>query len=207
MKISTSRKLDAQAKRELAKETCLRLRLQHKSNEEISQALYKDGIGVEKDGELVKPYAPKYVAAITKDALRDVAAERSDHGRLLQIELEQELTDLITAWRPHALGEAIDNEGAPLPMSVKAADFVRKAVADLAVLSGANEPVKVQVEVQVNNALEGFVSTLRELMPESAFDEVIKAITMAETLNAEFHQEQKQLQGAADDVIDADIIS
>jgi hypothetical protein len=207
MKQITSRKLDAQAKKELAREIALRLKLEHKSNEEIAQALYAEGIGVEKEGVLTKPYAAKYVGAIVKDALREVAADRSDHGRLLQIELEQELTDLITAWRPHALGEAVDNDGNPLPMSVKAADFVRKAVSDLALLSGANEPVKVQVEVQVNNALEGFVSTLRELMSESGFDEVLKAIAHAESLNAEYYKEQKQLQSGDSDIIDADIIS
>lgn len=198
MKISTSKRLDAQAKRELTKETCLRLKLAHKSNEEIAQALYEDGIGVEKDGKLVKPYAPKYVAVLTKDALREVAAERSDHGKLLQIELEQELTDLISFWRPRAM-----DDDAP---SLKAADFVRKAVADLATLSGANEPVKVQVEIQVNNALESFVTTLRELMPEDHFESVLAAITKAEQLNAEFYQSQKQLAASDENIIDATIV-
>ena len=185
----------------------LEWKLKHFDNDAIAQKLYDEhGIGVEKEGELTKPYSAKYIGTIVKTALREVAAERSDHGKLLQIELEQELTDLITAWRPHALGEAVDNDGNPLPMSVKAADFVRKAVADLALLSGANEPVKVQVEVQVNNALEGFVSTLRELMSESGFDEVLKAIAQAESLNSEYHREQKQLQSAAEEIIDAEVL-
>ena len=107
---------------------------------------------------------------------------------------------------PRALGEAIDEDGNPIQPSVKAADLVRKLTADRANLVGANEAKKIEVQIEVNSALEGFVSTLRELMPESAFEEVIKAIGMAETLNAEFHKEQKQLQSATDDVIDATIV-
>jgi hypothetical protein len=198
MKISTSNRQDAQTKRELTKEICLRLKLAHKSNDEIAQALYDNGIGVEREGALVKPYSPRYVTEITKNALREVAAERGDHGKLLQIELEQELTDLISFWRPRAM----DND-AP---SLKAADFVRKAVADLATLSGANEPVKVQVQVQVNNALESFVNTLKELMPEEHFEHVIKAIERAEEINNEYWREQKQLQSAdVQDIIDVEV--
>lgn len=198
MKISTSNRQDAQTKRELTKEICLRLKLAHKSNDEIAQTLYDNGIGVEREGALVKPYSPRYVTEITKNALREVAAERGDHGKLLQIELEQELTDLISFWRPRAM----DND-AP---SLKAADFVRKAVADLATLSGANEPVKVQVQVQVNNALESFVNTLKELMPEEHFEHVIKAIERAEEINNEYWREQKQLQSAdVQDIIDVEV--
>lgn len=206
MKLPTSRRQDSQVKKQLLYSRCLELKLKHLNNDDIAAKLYKEGLGVEEEGVLKKPYSSAYVSKIVREALREVAAERGDHGKLLQIELEQELQDLIAAWRPAALGEAVDEEGNPLPMSVKAADFVRKAVSDLATLSGANEPVKVQVQLQVDSALEGFVSTLRALMPETAFEEVIKAIDTATQLNSEYWQSnQKQIEGNSD-ILEADIL-
>ena len=206
MRQITSRKQDAKTKKELLYSRCLELKLKHLDNDAIAAKLYQEGLGVEEAGELKRQYSSAYIGKVVREALREVAAERGDHGKLLQIELEQELQDLIAAWRPAALGEAVDSDGNPLPMSVKAADFVRKAVADLATLSGANEPVKVQVQLQVDSALEGFVSTLRALMPEAAFGEVIKAIDQATQLNSEYwSQNQKQIEGNSD-ILEADIV-
>jgi hypothetical protein len=206
VKLSTSTRQDAKLKRELLKTRSVELKLKHYDNDAIAKQLYQEGLGVESEGTLTKPYSGPYIGKIVKEAMREIAADRGDHGKLLQLELEQELQDLITAWRPAALGEAVDSEGNPLPMSVKAADFVRKAVADLATLGGANEPVKVQVQIQVDSALDQFISTLRQLMPEDHFQSVITAIDTATAMNSEYWQsQQKQIEGETD-IIDAQVI-
>lgn len=204
MKISTSRKLDAQAKRELMMEIALKLKLEKKSNEEIAQALYQQGIGVERDDKLT-PYSPKYISSVVKESLKLVAADRNEYGRQVQVILDHDLTTLIDYWMPRALGEAVDDDGNPIQPSVKAADLVRKLTADRANLVGANEAKKIEVQIEVNSALEGFVSTLKEFLSESAWDEVIGAIDKATIASQEYWQSQKQLQ-SAEDIIDAEVV-
>ena len=202
MKLSTSNRLDAKTKRELLKTRCLELKLAKESNETIAAQLFREGIGVERDGKLEKAYAPAYVAKVIRTALSEVAAERSSYGKELQIILDHDLETLIDYWMPRALGETIDEDGNPIPPSLKAADLVRKLTADRAILNGANEAKRLEIQVQLDSALDGFISTLRALMPEEHFNSVILAIDQATTMNSEYWSEQKALKSADDATID-----
>lgn len=206
MKISTSRRQDAQVKREKTFELVLKHKLARLDNDAISRELYKEGIGVEEDGQLVRPYSTKYVSSLVREALKTVAAERTEYGRSVQVQIDHDLETLIQYWMPRSLGEAVDENGEAIPPSIKAAELVRKLSADRALLTGANESKKLEIQIQLESTLDSFISTLRMLMPESAFDEVIKAISAAEEMNSAYWANQKQLQGAADDVIDATIV-
>jgi len=205
MKISNSRKLDAQTKKELMFDLVLKYKLAHLDNDSIAQKLYEEGIGVEKEGKLVKPYSGKYISSVIRQALKLIADERGSYGKEVAILIENDLDSLIEAWRPLALGEKQDEDGNFLPPNAKAAEIVRKCLADKSVLLGSNAPVETIVNVRVESALEGFVNTLRELLSESAWEEVLAAITRAEQLNAEFYQSQKQL-APSGDIIDATIV-
>lgn len=206
MKQITSSKQDSQVKRERLKELSLKWKLEHFDNDAIAQKLYEQGIGVEKDGALTKPYSGKYISSVIRLALQEIAADRSTYGKEAAILIENDLDSLIEAWRPLALGEKQDEDGNFLPPNAKAAEIMRKCLADKGILLGSNAPVESIISVRVESALDGFVSTLREVMSESAFDEVLKAIATAEQLSMEYHKEQKQLQSGDPDIIDADII-
>lgn len=206
VKLSTSRKQDAQVKRELLKSRCLELKLAKESNEAIAAQLFREGLGVERDGKLEKAYAPAYIAKIIRTSLSEVAADRSGYGKELQVILDHDLETLIDYWMPRALGEAIDEDGNPIPASIKAADLVRKLTADRALLTGANEAKRLEVEIQTSNALDGFITTLRNFLSESAWEEVMKAIDTATQLNSEYWQSnQKQIEGN-DGIIDAQVL-
>jgi hypothetical protein len=206
MKISTSRKQDAQVKREKAFELVLKHKLARLDNDAIARELYKEGIGVEEGGELVRPYSTKYVSSLVREALKQVAAERSEYGQSVQVQLDHDLETLVQYWMPRALGEAVDENGEVLQPSIKAAELVRKLTADRAVLTGANEAKRLEVSIQLESTLDQFISTLRQLMPEDHFESVIKAISAAEEMNSAYWREQKQLQSGDSDIIDADIV-
>ena len=203
MKLSTSNRLDAKTKRELLKTRCLQLKLAKESNEAIAEQLFREGIGVEREGKLEKAYAPSYVAKVIREALGEVAAERSSYGKELQVILDHDLETLIDYWMPRALGEVVDDDGVPIQPSLKAADLVRKLTADRALLTGANEAKRLEVEIQTSNALDGFITTLRALLDEETFGKVIAAIDQATQLNSEYYQ-SRQIEG--NDVIDAQVI-
>jgi hypothetical protein len=194
----TSRRQDSQVKAERLKEGALKYKLQHLDNDAIAHKLFDEGIGVEEQGELVRPYSAKYISGVIREGLRDVAAERGNYGKEMQSVLEAELVELIDFWR-----EKATDPDAP---SLKAADLVRKITMDRATLIGANAPVEQIISVRVDSALSNFVDTLRQLMPEEHFDHVIAAITQAEKLSSEYWAEQRQLKASDDDVIDADIV-
>jgi hypothetical protein len=196
MKLSTSNKLDAQVKREKFKELALSWKLKHFSDEEIAAKLFDEGIGVESEGKLAKPYAPSYISKVIRESLKEIAAERTDYGKSLAVVLESELDELLEFWRPKALD--------PDAPSLKAADLVRKIIQQKAEMLGANAPIAHQLEIKYQNDVENFVNVLRELMSESAFEEVIKAIDTATTLNSEYYQ-SRQIEGSSD-IIEGEII-
>jgi hypothetical protein len=206
MKLSTSKRQEAQVKRELLKSRCLELKLAKESNEAIAAQLFREGLGVERDGKLEKPYAPGYVAKIIRTSLSEIAAERSGYGQELQVILDHDLETLINYWMPIALGEAVDNDGNPLPPSLKAADLVRKLTADRALLTGANEAKRLELAVKYESDVENFVNVLRELLDEETFSKILTAIDQATQLNSEYwSQNQKQLEGNSD-ILEADIV-
>jgi hypothetical protein len=205
MRQITSRKQDSKVKAELLKEKALKLKLAHMDNDAIAEALFKDGIGVEKPDEPLRPYSAAYVGKVIREALKEVAADRSTYGKEVAILIENDLDSLIEAWRPLALGESTDDDGNLLPPSVKAAEIVRKCLSDKANLLGSNAPVETIVSVRVDSALSGFVDTLRQLMPEDHFQSVIAAIDTATQLNSEYWSQNKQIEGDSA-IIDCEVL-
>jgi hypothetical protein len=198
MKLSTSKRLDAQVKREKFKELALSWKLKHFSDEEIAAKLFDEGIGVEAEGELTKPYASSYVSKVIRESLKEIAADRTDYGKSLAVILEADLDELLEFWRPLALD--------PEAPSVKAADLVRKIIQQKAEMCGANAPILQQVEIKYQNDVENFVNVLRALMPEEHFNSVILAIDQATNMNAEYWSEQKLLKSAEDATIDTVVL-
>jgi hypothetical protein len=197
VKISTSRRQDSQVKAERLKEGALKYKLQHLDNDAIAKQLFDEGIGVEEEGKLVRPYSSKYISSVIRAELKEIAADRGNYGKEMQSVLEAELVELIDFWR-----EKATDPDAP---SLKAADLVRKLTMDRAALIGANAPVEQIISVRVDSALSGFVETLRQLLDEETFDKIISAISQAEQLSMEFHKEQKQLQ-SSEEIIDAEVL-
>ena len=195
MKLSTSNRLDAQVKREKFKELALSWKLKHFSDEEIAAKLFDEGIGVESEGKLAKPYAPSYVSKVIRESLKEIAAERTDYGKSLAVVLEADLDELLEFWRPKALD--------PDAPSLKAADLVRKIIQQKAEMCGANAPLLQQIQIKYESDVENFVNVLRELLDEDTFSKILTAIDQATKLNSEYYQ-SRQLDG--NDVIDAQVI-
>lgn len=205
MKLPTSRRQDSKVRKELLYQLCLKYKLEHLDGDAIAAKLYAEGLGVEEDGVLKKPYSSVYVSKIVREALKEVAASRDTYGKEMALVIENDLDELLTAWRPLALGYT-DEDGNDIPPNAKAAEVVRKCLSDKANLLGSNAPVETIISVRVDSALSGFVDTLRQLMPEAAFEEVIKAIDQATQLNSEYwSQNQKQIEGNSD-ILEADIV-
>jgi len=194
MRSITSKKQDAKVKAELLKEGALKYKLAHLDNDAIAVKLYEDGLGVEVEGKLAKPYSGSYIGKVIRETLKEIAAERVDHGKSVAILLEAELDELIEHWRPYALD--------PDAPSIKAADLVRKLIQQKAEMLGANAPITQQIEIKYQNDVENFVTVLRALMPEEHFNSVILAIDQATTMNSEYWSEQKALKSADDATID-----
>ena len=91
MKISTSRRQDSQVKAERLKEGALRLKLKHLDNDAIAKQLFDEGIGVEEEGQLVRPYSSKYISSVIRSELKEIAADRGNYGKEMQSVLEAEL--------------------------------------------------------------------------------------------------------------------
>ena len=202
MKEITSRKQDSQTKKQILYSRCLQLKLKHLDNDAIAEALFKEGIGVEEGSELKRRYSSAYIGKVVRNALSEVAADREGYAKEVQVLIEGDLNSLIDTWMPLALGEKEDDEGNILPPSAKAAEIVRKCLVDKSALLGSNEAKKLEVEILTNNALDGFITTLRNFLSESAWEEVMKAIDTASAMNSEYWSEQKALKSADDATID-----
>lgn len=203
MRIPTSKRQDSKVRKELLYQLCLKYKLEHLDGDAIAAKLYAEGLGVEEEGVLKKPYSSAYVSKIVREALKEVAASRDTYGKEMALVIENDLDELLTAWRPLALGYT-DEDGNEIPPNAKAAEVVRKCLSDKSVLLGSNAPVEQIISVRVDSALSGFVETLRNFMPESSFSDLITAIESADRANSEYWQNQKQLDG--NDVIDAQVI-
>ena len=182
-------------RRESMRAIAVKHKLSHCDNATIAKALAAEGFTNQR-GE---PYSEGYVAGLVRDALREIATERSDNGKLLQISIQHDLEELLNTWRPLALGEIKDDNGDPIQPSAKAAEIVRKTLADLATLTGAQEAAKMQLEVKMNSELDQFVTVMKHYLPEEIFDQVLKAIDTANQDALEYWREKRSLRSADPD--------
>jgi hypothetical protein len=203
MRIPTSKRQDSKVRKELLYQLCLKYKLEHLDGDAIAAKLYAEGLGVEEAGVLKKPYSSAYISKLVREALKEVAASRDTYGKEMAVVIENDLDELLEAWRPLALGYT-DDDGNEIPPNAKAAEVVRKCLSDKSTLLGSNAPVEQIISVRVDSALSNFVETLRNFMEESAFANLISAIDTATQLNSEYYQ-SRQLEGN-DDILEATIV-
>jgi len=180
-----------QLKREEIRLLCCKYRKEFKSSADIAQILHDEhGIFNENTGQ---PYSPGWVTKLINETVKELAAEKKEHGKAVQYQIEEQLNELVETFGPLA------REG-----NLRASEHVRKCLADLALLTGANEPVEAKVTHKFESSLAEFIPLLRQFMPEKSFDDLIAAIDKATAQVSDFYQNKPQLEDGS--VIDAQVV-